>query len=108
MGNGCQGPKSGWWKQQPLGARAPQTMQVSLGDLNSDGRPDLAYSSARGIVAVLNQGGGAFSDRLSAGLPDTGRYAGCVLVDWEGDGDLDLVCTSFHGEGIKFFENTEK
>ncbi len=80
-------------------------MQVSVADLNQDDKPDLAFSSQRGIIVVLNRGGGNFSSRLSAGLPEKGSYAGCCLFDWDGDGDLDLACTSFRGEGIRFFEN---
>ena len=80
-------------------------MQVSVGDLNRDGKLDLAFSSQRGIIAVVNRGGGDFSSRLSVGLAEKGSYAGCCLFDWDRDGDLDLVCTSFRGEGIHFFEN---
>ena len=108
-GNGCSGPESSWWRQTRPAEHGRQTMQISSGDLNGDGRPDLAFSSNRGIIAILNRGGGNFSSRLSAGLPDRGAYAGCHLFDCEGDGDLDLVCTSFQGKGcIRFFENRGK
>ena len=108
-GNGCSGPESSWWRETRPAEHGRQTMQISAGDLNGDGRPDLAFSSNRGIIAVLNRGGGSFSSRLRAGLPERGGYAGCHLFDHEGDGDLDLVCTSFQGKGcIRFFENREK
>jgi hypothetical protein len=105
FGNGCEGPESTWWTEGRISERGSQTMQVSVADLNQDGKPDLVFSSQRGIIAVLNRGGGSFSSRLSGGLPERGSYAGCCLSDWDGDGDLDLACTSFRGEGIRFFEN---
>ncbi len=113
LGNGCRGAESTWWKENRLADHGSQTMQVSVGDLDLDGKPDLAFSSNRGIIAVLNQGKGVFSPRLKVGLPDSGSYAGCCLFDWDGDRDLDLVCTRFQGEGgseggIRFFENQAK
>jgi hypothetical protein len=107
FGNGCQGPESTWWTEGRIAVRASQTMQVSVGDLNRDDKPDLVFSSQRGVAAVLNRGTGAFSPRLSVGLPEKGNYAGCCLFDWDNDRDLDVVCTGFQGEGIRFFENQE-
>jgi FG-GAP-like repeat len=113
LGNGCRGEESTWWKESRLAEHGSQTMQVSVGDLDRDGKPDLAFSSSRGIIAVLNQGQGVFSPRLKAGLPESGNSAGCCLFDWDKDGDLDLACTKFQGEGengggIRFFENRAK
>jgi len=105
LGNGCKGPESGWWTEGRLPTRGSQTMQVSVGDLNLDGKPDLAFSSQRGIVALLNREGNGPSSQILAGLPERGAYAGCCLFDWDGDGDPDLACTSFQGQGISFYEN---
>lgn len=105
FGSGCRGAEAGWWTAGNLPDPGSQTMQVSIADTNGDGAPDLAYSSDQGIIVTLNGGDGQFSARLGAGLPQDGAYAGCCLHDWDGDGDLDLACTSFQGEGIRFFEN---
>jgi hypothetical protein len=56
-------------------------------------------------MVLLNRGSGRFSPRLTAGLPTKGEYSGCCLFDWDGDGDLDLACSSFQGLGIRFFRN---
>ena len=81
-------------------------MQVSIGDINLDGKPDLTFSSESGIHVLLNLGSGDFAPRLKGGLPQKGSYAGCCLFDWDGDGDLDLACSSFQGESLRFFKNT--
>lgn len=104
-GNGCSGAPSTWWREIPLPAKGSQTMQVSSGDLDGDGAPDLAFSSEGGIFVVRNEGGGRFSKRIAAGLPDTGEFSGCALGDWDGDGDLDLACSSLQGLGLRLFAN---
>jgi len=106
LGNGCRGDESTWWRPLRLSARGSQTMQVSLGDIDRDGKPDLSFSSESGIHILLNLGSGDFAPRLGAGLPQQGSYAGCCLFDWDGDGDLDLACSSFQGGSLRFFKNT--
>jgi hypothetical protein len=106
LGNGCQGDEAGWFRPLNLSGRTSQTMMVSIGDINRDGQPDLAFSSETGIHVLLNLGSGNFASRLQAGLPQKGKFAGCCLFDWDNDGDLDLACSSFHGETLRFFKNT--
>lgn len=104
-GNGCRGPEATWWQETKRHDRGSRTMMVCVGDVNKDGKDDLAFSSDRGVMLLLNRGGGAFSPRLSGGLPAKGDYSGCYLFDWDGDGDLDLACSSFQGLGIRLFRN---
>ena len=106
LGNGCKGSVSNWWKAGSIPDRGSQVMQVTAGDLNSDGKPDLSFSSASGITAFLSRGVKGFSARLSVGLPDRGEFSGCCLFDWDGDGDLDLACSSLQGLGVRFYRNT--
>ena len=104
-GNGCKGAASGWWRPGAVPDRGSQTMQVSARDLNNDGKPDLAFSSAAGIYVLLGRGTEGFSQRLALGLPDRGEFSGCCLFDWDGDGDLDLACSSLQGLGVRFYRN---
>ena len=108
LGNGCKGNPRNWWKPGSIPDRGSQVMQVAAGDLNNDGKPDLSFSSHSGVFAFLSQGEKGFSARLSAGLPDRGECSGCCLFDWDGDGDMDLACSSLQGLGVRFYRNTAK
>jgi hypothetical protein len=105
LGNGCRGPEATWWRPLNPLDRGRNTLQVSVGDLNQDDKLDLAFSSDSGIFILLNRGAAGFSQRTTSGLPTKGEYAGCCLHDWDGDGDLDLACSSFQGENLRFFRN---
>jgi len=105
-GNGCKGAESGWWRTGSVPDRGSQTMQPVVGDLNKDGNPDLVFTSDSGVFALLNHGTQGFSRRVACGLPDKGEYSGCCLFDWDGDGDLDVACSSFQGLGVHFYRNT--
>jgi hypothetical protein len=72
-----------------------EATSIALGDLDSDGDPDLLLGNGRGVSVWLNQGGaqsgqaGRFSvmdETISAG--QTRRI---VLADMDGDNDLDAL-----------------
>jgi hypothetical protein len=93
-------------------------IHVPTADLNCDGRPDfvaLISQEHELVIAFLNQGRGQFRQRLihAAGNPAFGS-TGIQLVDFDGDGDLDVLYTNgdslddsvlkpFHG--IRWLEN---
>jgi hypothetical protein len=104
LGSGCVGAESKWWRQVKI-AQSSETMQVCIGDINQDGKADIASSSASGILVLLNSGAEKFKRQLDVGLTQKGEYSGCCLFDFDGDGDLDIACSSFQGLGIRFFEN---
>lgn len=103
LGNGCKGPEAGWWRKSPIPAHGRHTMQLSVGDLNRDGKPDLAFASSAGIFVLVNRYPEGFSHRLDAGLPDKGEYSGCCLFDFEGDGILDIAISSLQGLGVHLY-----
>ncbi|CAN5451493.1 hypothetical protein BH23VER1_BH23VER1_04020 [soil metagenome] len=104
LGNGCSGAEGDWWTEASLPYAGRRAMQVSAADLNGDGLPDLTFSSESGIV-ILPGGADWFSGRLSAGQPEKGEYSGICLADWDGDGDLDLACSSLQGNGVHLYRN---
>ncbi|MBI5851389.1 MAG: VCBS repeat-containing protein [Planctomycetes bacterium] len=64
---------------------------VALVDLDSDGDLDLlAVHMSVGPAVFLNDGTGAFPTAVNGDVP--GDRASCV--DWDHDGDLDVVCRS--------------
>lgn len=78
------------------------------------GRAGFSWSGREKNVALLNTGGTGqqrprFAD-ISAlsgfNLPDDGRAL--ALVDWDGDGDMDVWSMNRTGPQLRFFENTTR
>jgi len=105
LGNGCRGPDATWWREAAMVNRGSQTMQGAFGDVDLDGKTDIVFASSAGILICLNGGSGQFARWRGEGLPERGEYSGCCLHDWDGDGDLDIACSSLQGLGVRFFEN---
>ena len=66
---------------------------AAFGDYDNDGRVDLyVATSGRGGALFRNMGGGGFRDvAASASLAETGPAARALFVDFDHDGDLDLL-----------------
>jgi hypothetical protein len=77
-------------------------MGVARGDLDGDGRPDLAVTNFFGESTTFyqNLGGGLFTDRTAAiGLAAPSRYRlgfGIAFLDADDDGRLDLLTVNGH------------
>ncbi|HJQ21419.1 MAG TPA: VCBS repeat-containing protein [Gemmatimonadaceae bacterium] len=98
---------------------------VAAGDFNGDGHPDVFvgrravarhYGVAPRSYLLVNDGHGHFhdvADSLARGLSSAGMVTGCVWLDYDGDGRLDLVVVGewmavrvFHQEGGKLVDRT--
>jgi hypothetical protein len=73
---------------------------VALGDFNGDGNPDLAVSihrekspTIRGVAILPGNGDGTFAPPTIIPLTHHGVV---TAVDFNGDGNLDLMVSSFH------------
>src|SRR5262249_44598941 len=74
---------------------------VAIGDLNADGRPDLAVASGSGLSVLLGNGDGTFGSSTNLGTESTGSV---VIADLNGDGRPDLAAAS--GTGISVLLGT--
>jgi hypothetical protein len=70
---------------------------VSIGDVNGDGHPDVVLVKGRHWplenLALLGDGSGSFQPAYPVGGPADRSYSG-VLVDMDDDGDLDIVVSN--------------
>src|ERR1700733_9369596 len=66
----------------------------TVGDFDNDGLPDVAVAMSDRVLLFKNHGGGKFSDVTAAtGVQPANHPAGITFVDYDHDGDLDLVVT---------------
>lgn len=87
---------------------------VAIGDLDGDGRADLAFSCESavrpqaGVGALLQCPGreGPTWKPVDIGGPAGVKFDLVELIDLDGDGDLDLItCEEREGLGVVWYEN---
>ena len=99
---------------QPLAMDLQMIVPVAF-DWNRDGHPDLIVGDEDGRVALLLNTGKLAADRTpqfhapkyfqqAADDLKCGALATPVGVDWDGDGDIDIICGNTAGY-LVFFEN---
>jgi hypothetical protein len=69
---------------------------VATGDYDNDGRPDLYVTAFEGNQLFHNEGDGVFRDvTAQAGVAGSGWSSSTGFVDYDRDGDLDLVVVRY-------------
>jgi FG-GAP-like repeat/IPT/TIG domain len=71
----------------------PNPAWIVLGDLNGDGKPDLATANAESntVSVLLGNGDGTFQAAANYDVPDP---IAVILADFNGDGNLDISTTN--------------
>ncbi|MBI4664295.1 MAG: VCBS repeat-containing protein [Verrucomicrobia bacterium] len=75
----------------------PGAVRTELLDFNKDGRLDILVLMAQakeGAYALLNEGGGQFTERTILEQHPAWGYSGFELVDFDRDGSIDLLTTN--------------
>lgn len=90
----------------------PRLGDVTAGDVDGDGRPDLVIDQSSGTLSVLhNQDGGSFTNAASVSVGENHVLNDVKLADLDGDGRLDLLVADNGdwlepgGGGVAVFRN---
>ena len=83
------------WDAQAAGLKASgHAVACAVGDFDGDGQNDLAVALDDQVLLFRNLGHGKFEDvTAKAGLTPLNRPSGITFVDYDHDGDLDLLLT---------------
>ena len=99
-------PKEGEWKTEIIQEKLMRPVHVSWGDLNGDGLQDRViaqFGNHLGKLSVFFGGEGEKEELVLKALPGARKTE---LVDWDGDGDLDIIgMMTQAAEGIFLWEN---
>ena len=93
-------------KEEPAGrfglALKGKGVSCAVGDYDNDGKNDLAVALSDRVVLFHNEGGGKFTDVTEkVGISTLNEPAGMTWVDYDHDGDLDLIVTGRQIAGLK-------
>ncbi|MBC6995080.1 VCBS repeat-containing protein [Neolewinella lacunae] len=92
-----------WWERTPTGYRrhplreSAGAVKTFLRDMNADGFTDVValFAQAReGISIFYNDGTGGFREKSILQFPPSYGSTSFELVDFDGDGDLDILYTA--------------
>jgi hypothetical protein len=82
-------------------------LDISRGDFDSDGNPDIVSGGVygtKGIKLYYGDGTGVWTED-AGGLPSTGERVGCDVGDFNSDGNPDLLFGTYNEKGLEVFKN---
>ncbi len=72
----------------------------AVGDFDADTHPDLAITMSDRVILYRNNGDNTFTDVTEkSGIRQTNHPAGLTFIDFDHDGDVDLLVTGTAGSG---------
>jgi hypothetical protein len=77
---------------------------IQVEDFNGDGLPDLFVSGAGELTSYPGNGDGTFGKAVSSVVTNASisSYPGVALADFDGDGKLDFVASSYQSQDVAF------
>ncbi|MFI5114570.1 MAG: FG-GAP-like repeat-containing protein [Terriglobales bacterium] len=77
---------------------------MAVGDLNGDGKLDIAVSESSGMAVLLNNGNGTFGTATyyDSGIYPFQTYQGIAIGDLNKDGKNDIVITCYYGQVLVY------
>ena len=77
---------------------------IQVEDFDGDGLPDLFVSGAGELTSYPGNGDGTFGKAVSSVVTNASdsRYPGLALADFDGDGKLDFVASSYQSQDVAF------
>jgi hypothetical protein len=87
-------------------ATGPGAFSAAIGDLNADGRPDLAVHGSGGLSVLLATGAAGSFGAATGFAIGAGVYGGVAVGDLNADGKRDLVVANYGGNTVSALLNT--
>jgi hypothetical protein len=83
--------------------------EMSIGDLNGDGLPDIVVVDGTSTVSVFpNSGGGSFGGAVNYSLPSGANPVRVAMGDIDGDGRPDFIVGNYGLTNVVTFQNTSQ
>jgi Tfp pilus assembly protein PilF len=77
-----------------------RAIACAVGDFDADNHPDLAVAMSDRVILYRNNGDNTFTDVTdNAGIQQINHPAGLTFLDFDHDGDVDLLVTGSPGSG---------
>ena len=94
LGGGHFADRTDLWGLWPVKGGDAPAGEVSLADLDGDGRQDVIVASSEGINVFGSRGGPGWHDRSDVVPPGLTGAQEAIAIDLGGDGDTDLIVLS--------------